>query len=226
MDPTFDAQLQVEDVTVTAADVRLLRAIEEEGSLNAASDRLGRSFSRAHSRLEQLETATGPLVERRRGGSDGGGSEITERGRNLLGRFARLEASLSGPAGSEALVLQGEVIHREGELATVETKIGPVVALLFERLEDVQVTVPADAVTLQSPSSAPKASDTSARNRFEGTVTRIDRQESIAHVSVTIAGESVQAFVTLESVDRLGLELEGSVVVSFKATAARATRTF
>lgn len=223
MHPTVEAQLQVGDVTVSREDVALLRAIDEEGSLNAASDALGRSFSRAHSRLATLEEAAGTLVERQRGGAAGGGSELTDGSRGLLRRFARLEASLAGPAGTEGLVLRGRVTARDGELATVETDIGTVETLLFEETTEVQVTVPSDALTLQSPSSAPTAAETSARNRYVGTVETLDEQESIAFVTVALDGEAVQALVTAESVRALELDEGAAVVVSFKATAARAT---
>lgn len=223
MEARFDAQLQTGDVAVTAEDVALLRAIDREGSLNAATDRLGRSFSRAHGRLDDLEGAVGQLVDRQRGGSEGGGSELTERARELLAQFTRLQATLSGTVGREEVTLVGEVTGEDGELAVVETAVGTVRALLFEEARSVQVTVPADAVTLQDPADAPAENKTSARNRFEGRVTTIDRQKAIARVEVAVDSGSLLALVTLDSLERLGLEQGSDIVASFKATAARAT---
>ena len=67
MDAGFDAHLRADGVEFDAADAELLRTIDSEGSLNRAADALGRSYSRAHQRLTELEEAVGPLVARQRG---------------------------------------------------------------------------------------------------------------------------------------------------------------
>jgi molybdate transport system regulatory protein len=224
MDASGEPRLHVDGVTVTPADVALLRAVDEQGSLNAASDALGRSYSRAHGRLTDLEAALGSLVERERGGPGGGGSTLTADARTLLARFARLRATLAGATDRAETVLTGTVARREGELVTVATDIGPVGAVLSVDAADVQVVVPADAVTLHAPGDAPGADATSARNRFSGTVAKIDREPAITRVSVAVADTTLYALVTTESADRLTLAPGTAVVASFKTTAARATR--
>ena len=62
------------DVELDARDAVLLRTIARTGSVAGASAELGRSRARALSRIETLESAFGELVERRRGGSGGGGA--------------------------------------------------------------------------------------------------------------------------------------------------------
>ena len=99
MDAGFEARLQADGVTFEGRDATLLRAVDSEGSLNAAATSLGRSYSRCHERLADLEDAFGPLVERTRGGSGGGGSRLNDRARALLARFERLRAEFSGVAG-------------------------------------------------------------------------------------------------------------------------------
>jgi molybdate transport system regulatory protein len=66
-----------------------------------------------------LEEAIGPLVERTRGGANGGGSSLTPTARELLARFDRLVAAYEGVARVDETVLGGAVIDRDGELATV-----------------------------------------------------------------------------------------------------------
>lgn len=224
MDAGFEARLRLGDVDFGADDAALLRAVEEHGSLHAAASALGRSYSRAHGRVEALEDAVGPLLERRRGGAGGGGSELTGEAHRLLARFARLEAALADTAEVEEVVLDGQVVDRAGELATVETRAGELTAVLFEPAERVHVSIRADAVTLHAPEDAPVEDATSARNRFPGTVEAVDRRESLARTSVAVGGGvTVPALVTDESVERLGLSPGVEVVVSFKATATRAT---
>lgn len=224
MDAGFEAHLRADGVEFDADDAELLRTIDAEGSLNRAAENLGRSYSRAHQRLTALENALGPLVARQRGGSGGGGSELTDEARDLLARFERLRAGFTGTAEVEETVLSGLVVAREGELATVETSAGQVRALAADEAEDVQVAIRADAVTLHAPADAPAAAATSARNRFAGTVAAIDSGEQVARVLVDVdADATLAALVTMSSVEKLDLQKGSEVVASFKATATRAS---
>ncbi|HET7325577.1 MAG TPA: LysR family transcriptional regulator, partial [Halococcus sp.] len=111
MDTTaeFDAHIDADGVVFGARDAALLRAVDEYGSLNRAADALERSFSHAQRRIVEIEEVFGPLVERRRGGPGGGGSELTDEARNLLARFDRLRADFSGVAEATRTVLEGQV---------------------------------------------------------------------------------------------------------------------
>lgn len=221
------ARLRTGDVVFDADDADLLRAIAVSGSVSGAAGDLERSRARALARLETLESGFGPLVERTRGGAGGGGSELTAAARDLLARFDRLQATLSGTAGAGETTLSGRVTAVDGELADVETAAGPVRALVAGAVavgDDAEVGVRADVVTLHAPDDSPDADATSARNRFSGVVTDIDRGEAVARVGVDLTGDqSVTALVTVESVDRLALETGRPVVASFKATATRVT---
>lgn len=224
MDAGFEPHLRAGELSFDADDAALLRAVDEHGSLHAAAAALGRSYSRAHDRVKQLEEATGPLLDRQRGGHDGGGSRLTPGARQLLARFDRLDAALTGTIGADEIVLEGEVIDRDGELATVRTAAGPVRTILLADADDVQVTLRADAVTLHADDAVPPAEGTSALNRFRGTVEGIDCRESIAGVAVDVGlGTTLVALITLASLERLGLEVGAPVVATFKATATRAT---
>jgi molybdate transport system regulatory protein len=219
------AYLTADGVTFDERDAELLRAVDEAGSLNAAATDLGRSRARASRRLDELEGAFGPLVERTRGGSGGGGSHLTAGASDLLARFDRLRATLSGVAGTDETVLDGEVVDREGELAVVATPAGRVRALApaSDPGDRVEVTLRADTVTLHDPGAAPDAGDTSARNRLRGTVGAVERGVAVVRVDVDVGPATLAALVTADSADRLDLAAGREVVASFKATATRAT---
>ena len=228
MDVDFEVSLRVGGVAVDQRDVALLRAVDGEGSLNAAAAELERSYSRAHKRLTELEAELGPLVERERGGAGGGGSALTEGAHDLLARFARVRAVLDGTASAEEIVLSGEVLDQEGELVTVETAPGIVRALAATDELPVgkraDVTLTADAVTLHDPAGSPATEQTSARNLLRGTVESVDERDAVATVTVGVGqAQSLSVLVTGESVERLGLDGGSDVVATFKATAARAT---
>lgn len=204
-------------------DAALLREVDRTGSVARAASTLGRSRARALDRIETLEEAFGPLVDRHRGGSDGGGSRLTDPAAELLSRFDRLQAALSAAATVPETVLQGPVEAVDGELAAVETDVGPVwgrhAGVAVGRI--VQARIRADAVTVLTPDADRAPHETSARNRLEGVVTDVDAGETVSTVGVKTGGATVRALVTVGSVDRLGLSAGRTVLVTWKATATR-----
>lgn len=223
-EPAFEAGLYAAGVTFEETDAELLWAIDREGSLNAARDHLDRSLPWVISRVETLESGFGDLVMSERGGEGGGGSTLTDRARELLARFERIQAEFSGVVAAEETVYPGSVEQRDGEIATVRIEAGRVRALTPPEATHVQVTVRADSVTLHDPETAPEATETSARNRFEGVVETVEMRDAVATAFVDIgAGEPLRALVTRESVDQLNLEPGTPVVATFKTAATRAT---
>jgi len=79
----------------------LLELIAETGSIAAAGRRMGMSYKRAWSLVETMNTAfREPVVDRARGGAQGGGARLTETGRAVLDAYRRLEArTLADGAG-------------------------------------------------------------------------------------------------------------------------------
>jgi molybdate transport system regulatory protein len=225
MDVTADfaARLGRGDVSLTARDRELLEAVAEYGSLNRAADELDRSYAHAQRRIVELEEAFGPLVDRNRGGSGGGGSELTDLAEQLLAQLHRLRAEIAGVAAVEETILRGSVADRDGELTTVETPVGPVRALISRSVDEgtpVEITIRADTVTLHAPGDAPDPTGTSARNRFRGSVSEVEAGESIALVTVTVGAEmNVSALVTRTSLAELSVSAGDELVISFKATA-------
>ncbi len=216
------AALTAGDVRFGERDAALLRAVDEHGSLNAAADALGRSYSRSQRRVVELEEAFGRLVERTRGGSGGGGSSLTGTAEALLAEFDRVTAEFAGLTEAEETVLRGIVVERAGELGTVETAAGRVRAVVPAAGEDVRLAVRADAVTLHAPGSLP-AAETSARNRFRGTVRSVTEGDALARVAVDVGADAdLAVLVTRTSVETLALAPGDAVVASFKATATRA----
>lgn len=67
---------------------RLLCLVEETGSLRSAAKEMEMAYSKASKLLKQAETSLGfPLTTRSAGGKDGGGSVLTEEGKQFLKRY-------------------------------------------------------------------------------------------------------------------------------------------
>lgn len=211
------------DVEFDARDARLLREIGRTGSVAEASSNLGRSRARDLSRIETLEGAFGALVDRHRGGSDGGGSQLTGNATRLLDQYDRLAVALTATAQVPETVLRGTVTSVSGELAAVATTVGTVRGLHDGVTvdDDLQVRIGADAITVLDPDDDPEPDSTSARNRLRGTVTSIDRGEMVVTLGITVEDASVRALVTAKSARRLGLRDGRDVVLTWKATATR-----
>ena len=65
--------------------------IEETGSMQEACTKMELSYSKASKMMKKAEKQLGfKLLERRIGGSGGGGSRLTEEGRDLLKKYREL----------------------------------------------------------------------------------------------------------------------------------------
>jgi len=222
VDKDFDARLDKAGVRFTERDAALMLAIRDQGSLNQAADALGRSYSRSQRRVVELEEAFGRLVDRQRGGSGGGGSTLTDTAAKLLAEFGRLRAEFTGVTEVGETVFRGRVSETTGELGTIETAAGPVRAIVPSGISDVRLAIRADAITLHPPDSVPE-SETSARNHFEGSVSRIESGDAVARVVIDVGADTdLTVLVTQTSIETLGLAAGEPVAVSFKATATRA----
>jgi len=70
----------------------LLEGVAESGSIAAAGRRLGMSYKRAWSLIEAMNGDFGaPMVTATRGGSAGGGAELTELGTKVLALYRKME---------------------------------------------------------------------------------------------------------------------------------------
>ena len=91
----FHSSVQVrlgkEDLFFGPGKARLMEYIEETGSMQEACTKMELSYSKASKMMKKAEKQLGfKLLERRIGGSGGGGSKLTEEGRELLKKYREL----------------------------------------------------------------------------------------------------------------------------------------
>ena len=78
---------------------RLLVLVDETGSLNKAAKEMKMSYRAAWGKIKDAEKRLGlPLLERKTGGRQGGGSRLTEAGRTLVDQFDQLKNALEKDA--------------------------------------------------------------------------------------------------------------------------------
>ncbi|MGI0129728.1 MAG: molybdenum-dependent transcriptional regulator [Thermoplasmata archaeon] len=206
---------------VTDRDVALLRSLGADGSVVAASRRLGISRDRAVYRLQRLERAFGgPVVTGARGGAAHGHTRLTELGDRIARRgFDSLELLDARPlsAVSASNVLRG-VYHRT---PYPEVEVGRSlrlrVAFPGEEGEPVSVLLDPEAVLV-----ARRRFVSSARNVLSATVESIRPAGGVGRTLVVRAGTvRLRAALTAEPVRQLGLRPGAKVVLFVKATALR-----
>ncbi|MEO6846874.1 MAG: LysR family transcriptional regulator [Chthoniobacterales bacterium] len=80
------------EITFGPGKAELLTHLARTGSLNQAAKRMNMSYMKAWSMVKLMnQSYKQPLVKAERGGSGGGGAELTDFGRRLLSLYAEME---------------------------------------------------------------------------------------------------------------------------------------
>ena len=87
--------------------VKLLKLIEETGSIAKASRRMGMSYKKAWVMIDDMNSkVSDPFVIAKKGGQKGGGTELTEPGRKVVKAFDRLSQKIDSIIGKEKELLE------------------------------------------------------------------------------------------------------------------------
>lgn len=71
--------------------IKLLKAVEELGSLNKAAKKLNISYKKAWDLIQSVnETAQKPMITTTTGGSGGGGMTLTDYGKTMIAQYEHL----------------------------------------------------------------------------------------------------------------------------------------
>ena len=107
----FRLRVSIGDViAVGPGKVTLLEAIAQTGSITAAAKSLDMSYRRAWMLLDELNRALkAPAVDSAKGGQHGGGSALTDTGRELIVLYRRVEATAASACEDDLSRLVGLV---------------------------------------------------------------------------------------------------------------------
>jgi molybdate transport repressor ModE-like protein/molybdopterin-binding protein len=207
---------------VSDVDIALLRALDRERSVVAASRAVGISRDRAVYRLGRLARAFGgPVVAAVRGGRTHGGTRLTTLGDRVVRRgFGSVELLDARPVAppSRSNLLQGVYHHRPTPEVALDGGLRLRVAFTAEEDEAVSVLLDPEAILV-----APDRFPSSARNVLAATVEGIRRGSPTqgATLVARAAGRRLRVAITDESVRQLGLVRGRPVWLYVKATAVR-----
>ncbi len=177
--------------------VRLLEAIAEQGSITRAAAAVPLSYKAAWDALEAMNNLSpSPLVERSTGGRQGGGTRLTDAGRELVAMYRAVE--------------------REQQVSL--DRLGSLVPRKRRATRDAHTPIEPDAQAMQALLRR-MAVRTSARNQFVGTVARLRAGKVGVEVNLELdAQTSIVAGVTRDSAGVLDLRLGATVMAIVKAS--------
>jgi molybdate transport system regulatory protein len=109
--PVLRFRMRVTDgdrIAVGPGKIALLEAIGSTGSITAAAKSLDMSYRRAWLLLDELNHSLAqPAVDSAKGGLQGGGSSLTEAGRQLIAVYRRIEKRAEGACRDDIAQLMG-----------------------------------------------------------------------------------------------------------------------
>ena len=95
-------------VAIGPGKIALIEAIAETGSITAAAKSLEMSYRRAWMLLDELNRALKkPAVDSAKGGPHGGGSALTDTGRELVDLYRRIEVNAAKACQADLTRLVG-----------------------------------------------------------------------------------------------------------------------
>ena len=176
--------------------IRLLEAIAEHGSITRAAKAVPLSYKAAWDALDAMNNlAEQALVERTTGGRQGGGTRLTDAGRELVAMYRAV-------AGEQQRALDRLAPQRSRQRGLVQNDASPL-QLQLRRL----------------------AVRTSARNQFAGKVAALRQSKLSVEVCIALDAQTrIVAGVTRESADTLGLALGTPVLALVKASSVLLAR--
>ncbi len=95
------------DVAIGPGKIDLLRQVDATRSISAAARAMAMSYKRAWQLVDELNRDFGaPVVATATGGTGGGGAQLTDLGRAVVGHYTALEERLNAAASSELAELR------------------------------------------------------------------------------------------------------------------------
>ena len=87
--------------------LELLQEIERSGSIASAAKAMGMSYKKAWAMVEEMNTrGTSPYVITQKGGTKGGGTQVTPRGKRVMSAYSELVARLDTVVSKHSEVLK------------------------------------------------------------------------------------------------------------------------
>ncbi len=218
----LDVEVEVGDKTISLNNKKskLLQCIDKYGSITKASKETGIPYRTALKNIEIMENELGsPVVITKRGGKGGGGSsELTDRGKQVLFEFMKVNRVLK--KHTDLNEIEGTISDIDEEKKIMKIVLDKKEIIVpssrgFEAGDDVLVSIsPGNIFVIFEPHKS------SVRNIFEGVITEMRFKDDMVRLSVAMNGNNFFVDITEYSRKELGLNLGKKIFIGFKAASA------
>ena len=223
----LDMEVEVGDKTVSLNNKKskLLQCIDKYGSIAKASKETGIPYRTALKNIEIMEMELGsPVVETKRGGKGGGGSsELTNKGKQALSQFIKINRVLKKHADLNEIRGTVSDIAEEEKVMKVLLDQKKVVLPLTENFnigDKVLISIsPSNIFIILEPH------ESSVRNTLEGIITKMQFKNDAVRLNINADGNDILVDITESSRKKLDLNIGKRVFIGFKAVSADIIKT-
>lgn len=217
--PQYRLKLDDKIILLNKRKFKLLKYIDECGSITQASKKAHIPYRSALKYIENLENdLNNTIVSTKRGGKGGGGgSELTDEGRHVLKEYRKVDSILKMHA--DVNEIEGEIsdIDMENKIANIYLSgnkvILPVRGNFNVRDKVLALISPDDIFIMLEPQ------ESSVRNIFPGKITSMELKDNLIRLNVNLGETSLFVDITEYAREQLNLTLGKNVFVGFKAAA-------
>ena len=218
----LDVEIEIGDKTLSMNNKKskLLQCIDKYGSIAKASEETGIPYRTALKNIEIMENELGsPIVVTKRGGKGGGGSsELTNEGKKILFKFIKVNRALKKHVDLNEMIGTISAVDTEKRVMMVALNGNKVTLPVTENFnvgDNVLVSVsPGNIFVTLEPH------ESSVRNTFEGTITKMQFKDEAVRLDVDVDGDNIAADITELSREKLDLNIGKKVFIGFKAVSA------
>ncbi|MCK9224470.1 MAG: LysR family transcriptional regulator [Candidatus Muirbacterium halophilum] len=84
------------DICISEGKIELIKKVVSEGSISKAAKKMQMSYKAAWDMIEEINSFTSSvIIEKNRGGKNGGGCQITSFGKNFLKKYDKISEEYS-----------------------------------------------------------------------------------------------------------------------------------
>lgn len=223
MDSKDDAQyrLKFDDsiILVNKKKFKLLKYIDECGSIMEASKRANIPYRSALKYIEDLEKEINRIiVSTKRGGKGGGGeSKLTDSGKSILKEYRKVESILKMHADVNEIESTIDAIDEENKIATIHIGKKKIILPLRDNFKvgnKVLVLIsPEDIFVMLKPQ------ESSVRNIFPGKIIGMELKNHLVRLNVDLGDVTLFVDITEYAREQLDLSLGKDIFIGFKAAA-------
>ncbi|BDZ67456.1 TOBE domain-containing protein [Methanobacterium ferruginis] len=217
--PQYRLRLDEKIVLLNKKKFKLLKYIDECGSITQASKQANIPYRSALKYIENLENdLNNTIVSTKRGGKGGGGgSKLTDKGKHILKEYRKVDSILKMHA--DVNEIEGEIsdIDVENKIANIYLNGNKVILPLrgnFKIGDKVLILIsPDDIFVMLEPQ------ESSVRNIFPGKITSMELKANLVRLTVDLGETSLFVDITEYAREQLDITLGKHIYIGFKAAA-------